>query len=138
MIEFMFPQTQGEWFAWASAVILLIRGGWLLFAAQIWPAQNPKTRNSKKDKLDRIDTQTTSVLRVHGGGLSLGFAIAILLLHPQPLMYFALGLGYIGMALGRIISLFLDQGVMASTIGWLCFDLSLASLTLLYALGYVN
>jgi len=103
MIEFVWPQTDGEWLAWSSALIMVLSGLWILFAPRRW--------------MDFVGLRTATnhpeaVAQMRGplGGGRIGLGLAILILHPQPLLYLALGSAWFFTSLGRLISIFADKG----------------------------
>ena len=71
------------------------------------------------------------------GGLNFGLGLAVLVLHPQPLLYLALGSALLFMALGRLLSIIVDRGNTAHNWTSLAFETVMAVLPLAYALGFV-
>ncbi len=130
MIEFVWPQTNGEWWAWSSALYLVLSGIWLLVAPRWWLSiVGLQTATNHPE--------TLAQLRGPLGGGRIGLGLAVLMLHPQPLLYLALGSMYIFSALGRLLSIIVDKGNTKYNWIALIFDALLAYSPIAYALGYI-
>lgn len=102
MIEFVFPQTNGEWLAWTSAVYLVVNGLLKMLVPGQWA-------NFKNIRIIDDNGHGLAMLRGPLGGGYLGLGIAVLILHPQPLLYIAIGGMFAFMAIGRILSIIVDR-----------------------------
>ncbi len=130
-MEFAFPWpvTQGEWLAWSAAAITVLLGAVLLFAPGLsfrLMRLAPRPERS----------EAYAAARANMAGFYLGLGLSALLL-AQPLLYMALGFSWLFTAFGRIVSMMSDRGTGLSNWIWLAFDLLLACLALLFALGFV-
>ncbi len=122
MIEFVWPLTRGEWLAWSSAFFLVLYGLWLVIA----PGRH------------FVQDGNVSEFRSAIGGGCVGLGIAVMILHPQPLLYLALGSSFLFTAIGRMVSIVLNKGTAIS--GWISLVITglLAFFPLSYALGWVR
>jgi hypothetical protein len=130
-MEFTFPWpvTQGEWLAWASALVTVLLGAVLLFA----PGLSFRLFRLQP-KPERPEAYAAA--RANMAGFYLGLGLSALLL-AQPLLYMALGFSWLFTAFGRIVSMMSDQGNRLFNWLWLVFDLALSGLALAFALGFV-
>ncbi|MCP4182676.1 MAG: DUF4345 domain-containing protein [Hyphomicrobiales bacterium] len=130
MIEFVLPQTNGEWLAWISAVYLVVNGLLKMLAPDQWT-------NFLKIRIIDDNGHGLAMMRGPMGGGNLGLGLAVLILHPQPLLYIAIGGMFAFMAIGRILSIILDQ--IKSTQIWisLIIEALLGFFTLAYAFGLI-
>lgn len=122
MIEFVWPQSNGEWLAWISALSLVIFGLWMLFAPARWLASS----------------QVSLQMRGPIGGGSFGLGIAVMVLHPQPLLYLALGSTLLFTAIGRMVWMAMGNGRSKSSWIFLIIEGILAFFSLGYALGLIS
>ncbi len=131
MIEFIWPQTIGEWLAWSSALALLIFGLWMFIMPRTWLKwTNLQTKPGKEWAIAQYRGPT--------GGMMAGFGFAILMLHPQPLLYIALGFAMGGVAFGRLFSIVVDKG--SNFQNWAAFIIEalMAFFPLAYAFGLIH
>ncbi len=131
MIEFVWPQTGGEWLAWLSALYLIVTGLWKLFFPRWW-------MRYFKIRINPDNPQLMAWMRGPMGGGNIGFGLAVLILHPQPLLYLALGsmLGF--MAVGRLISIVIDKGSNVKNWILLVFEAIAGFFPLAYAFGLIT
>jgi hypothetical protein len=135
MIEFVWPQTTGEWLAWVSAFYLLSFGVVLLLAPRQWLA----TFQTRFGLNDTSAMQTSpapalasaSLMRAMGGG-NFGLALAVMALHPQPLLYLALAATFVFRVVGRVLSVLIDKA--RSRTHWII--LVVEAILGYFALGY--
>ena len=93
-MEFYLPASPGEWLAWSSAAMTLALGFVALFAPRIM------LRVMRLQTLPDRDSGLAEI-RASYGGFRIGLGAACLLLHPQPLLYLALGAAWLaGMQAG--------------------------------------
>ncbi|MDF1609185.1 DUF4345 family protein [Hoeflea sp. YIM 152468] len=128
-MEFYWPTTQGEWLAWSSAVMTILFGLLLLFAPRLCL------------RILRLQTapdhpEALSEARGTMAGFYLGVGICALLF-AQPLIYLALGAGWLFTAFGRIISMMSDRGVTLFNLVSVVIEILLAAAPLLYGLGWI-
>jgi len=131
MIEFVLPQTNGEWLAWVSAVYLVFTGLIKLVIPGQWI-------NFKKIRFREDNGHAMALLRGPMGGGNLGLGLAVMILHPQPLLYIAIGGMFAFMAIGRFISIIADRA--RSLQNWISFLIEgfLGFFPLAYALGLIS
>lgn len=103
MINLYWPATTGEWLAWSSAAVTVLFGIILMFAPRY------------SLRLLRLQTspdhpEAVSESRATMSGFYLGLGLACILLHPQPLLYLALGAGWGFTVFGRFLSMMSDRG----------------------------
>ncbi|MEE9314372.1 MAG: DUF4345 domain-containing protein [Rhizobiaceae bacterium] len=101
MIEFSWPFSQGEWFAWGFAVFTILYG----FVGFVFPRFilrhfGPAFGGNETGERNNAGV---SEIRASSGGMRTGFAIAAILL-AQPLIYLALGFALAFSVLGRLVS----------------------------------
>lgn len=128
-MEFYMPASPGEWLAWTSAAITLALGLTGMFAPRIM------LRLMRLQTLPGRDSAIAEI-RASYGGFRIGIGAACLLLHPQPLLYLALGAAWTATAFGRIVSMMSDQGNSPYNWAMLVFEVILAGLPLAYVLGF--
>ncbi|MCF6320438.1 MAG: DUF4345 family protein [Rhizobiaceae bacterium] len=130
MIEFVWPQTNGEWLAWSSALYLVISGIWTFVAPRRWLSFVGHQAATNHPEL-------LAQLRGPLGGGRIGLGLAVLVLHPQPLLYLALGSMLFFAAIGRLTSIVVDKA--STKYNWiaLIIDALLAFFPFAYALGYI-
>ena len=161
MIEFIWPQTSGEWLAWTSAVYLLISAigaiiapllpatlrRWLSFSFA--PTGISRVSEPAKQTSEISGTIPGAKTGAKTGampgamiGSDLGMGIAVLLLHPQPLLYLAFASLLFFRALGRLISVIsnrnsLGRGAIARGLFTVVIEGILAYFALGYAFGWL-
>ena len=131
MIEFVWPQTLGEWLAWLSALSTMLFGLWAMVMPRLW---------LKLLNLRTVEGRPEAVAEMRGplGGMNFGLGLAVILLHPQPLLYLGLGSALLFMAIGRLVSVFVDKGSAAQNWYSLLFELVMAAFPLLYVFGVIS
>lgn len=130
MVEFVFPQSLGEWLAWLTAFVTLIVGlALMLMPRFVMMVDGLQTVDGRKDGY--------SAMRGPFGGVYVGFAVAVLMLHPQPLLYLALGFAFCGALVGRLISLLVDRAINSTIIIGTLAELAGAFFPLAYAFGVI-
>ena len=114
MIEFVWPQTTGEWLAWVSALYLLLFGVVLLLAPRQWLATFQMwfglndTASMQTSPVPPLAPASASLMRAMGGG-NFGLALAVMALHPQPLLYLALAATFVFRVVGRVLAVLIDK-----------------------------
>ena len=130
MIEFYLPQSSGEWWAWSVALIMLGFGVWMLVMPRWWMGFMGLRTSEKRP-------EAVAEMRGVIAGAYIGLALVVLALHPQPILYLALGAVLLFTAIGRLISMAIDRGFTRYNGISLIFELLMAIPPLAYALGYV-
>ncbi len=130
MIEFVWPQTNGEWLAWLSAFYLIITGLSKFFFPRWWLRYFDM-------RITPDNPQMMAWMRGPMGGGNIGFGSAVMILHPQPLLYLALGSMFLFMAIGRLASLVIDKGYNLKNWGILVIEAMMGFLPLAYAFGLI-
>ncbi len=110
-IELVYPKSlddfldkPAEWLAWLSAVITTFLGlGFLLFPKSMMRLTGLAIVEGSRDGVSEVRSAV--------GGMLTGLGLAVLVLHPQPLMYMALGTALFFVVLGRIISLVFNGAI---------------------------
>lgn len=128
-MDFYFPTSNGEGAAFASALATILFGLILMFAPRF------------SLRLLRLKTlpnhpEAISEARATMAGFHIGVGLCAILL-AQPLLYLALGAGWLFTAFGRIISMMSDRG--NTPFNWIALIVSgtLAAFPILYALGMI-
>lgn len=128
-MEFAFPwpMSQGEWLAWTSAALTVAFGMLLLLAPRL------------SFRLLRLQTtpehpEAIASARATMAGFHLGLGLCCILL-AQPLLYMALGFGWLFTAFGRIVSILSDRSNTLRNWLFLVVELALAFLPLGFAFG---
>ena len=129
MIEFYWPETQGEWLAWSSALVTILFGLMLLFAPRL-------SLGILRLRTAPDHPEAVSEARATMAGFYLGVGICAMLF-AQPLIYLALGAGWAFTAFGRIISMMSDRGVTAFNFVSVVIEVLLAAAPLLHGLGWI-
>jgi len=130
-MEFAFPwpYSQGEWLAWASALVTIVIG----LVAMLMP-------RLRLGALGRNDIaqhpEALAESRAQLGGFYVGIGIAAILF-AQPLVYMALGFGWALAAIGRILSALFDRALTLRNFGRLLVSAAMAALPLVYAFGII-
>ena len=128
MIEFVLPRSAGEWMAWSGAVYLVLGGLFRFLVPFLWV----RYRNVR---IMEGDSAIKSALRGPLGAGNLGLGLAVMLLHPQPLLYLALGAMFMFMAGGRLLSFVLDGGISGKSVLIFLIEGMFAAFCLFYAFG---
>ena len=130
MIEFVLPQTLGEWLAWLTALATVIVGVAVMIAPRLFvKALGMETLEGRKEGL--------SEFRGPFGGFYVGIGLAVLVLHPQPLLYLALGAGFVFALAGRLISFVFDGARRGLVIPGTLAEVLGAFFPLAYAFGWI-
>ena len=120
------PTTTGEALAFASAACAILAGLAALGLPGIWTGLTGEPR-------DRA--AAASALRA-AAGFPIGLGVAAIML-AQPLLYLAVGAGWLFAAIGRAVALATDRTAYGMGLVRLALDLLLAVLPLAYAFGYL-
>lgn len=131
MIEFILPQTNGEWLAWISAVYLIVNGLLKMLIPGQWT-------NFKKIQIIDDNGHGMAMLRGPLGGGNLGLGMAVLILHPQPLLYIAVGGMFAFTVIGRFISIIVDRTYSVQNWISLIMEALLGFFALAYAFGLIR
>ena len=108
MIELVLPQSLGEWLAWCGALYLIIGGVWLLFVPDGKSAELTTAIGGVDCGVECNPARGPNGAPVAAGNI--GLAITVMLLHPQPLLYLALG-GFLSFRIiGRLVFAFFGNG----------------------------
>lgn len=128
-MELYWPATNGEWLAWGSAAVTLALGFFGMFAPRIM---------LKVMRLQLLPERESALaeIRASYGGFRIGMGLSCMLLHPQPLLYLALGAAWLATAFGRLVSMLSDKGMTALNWLFIAFELAMAGAALAYALGF--
>ncbi len=130
MIEFILPQTNGEWLAWLTALVTILVGlSLMLMPGSVMKADGLQTVGDTKEGY--------SAIRGPFGGVYVGFGLAVMALHPQPLLYFALGAAFCGALIGRILSFIIDRAWRGMVIPGTIAEVFGAFFPLAYATGVI-
>ena len=129
MIEFYWPETQGEWLAWSSALVTILFGLMLMFAPRL-------SLGILRLQTAPDHPEAVSEARATMAGFYLGVGLCAMLF-AQPLIYLALGAGWAFTAFGRIISMMSDRGVTAFNFVSVVIEVLLAAGPLLNGLGWI-
>lgn len=130
-MEFAFPwpYSQGEWLAWASALVTVLLGFVAMFAPRL------RLRALRLREIEE-HPEALAESRAQLGGFYIGIGIAAILF-AQPFVYMALGFGW-GMALfGRLLSVLSDRALTLRNGMHLLVSFVLAALPLVYAFGII-
>ena len=129
MLEIYWPETQGEWLEWTSAVITIAFGLIYLFAPRI------------AFRLTRLAThpdhpEALAEGRARLSGFYLGVGLCAILF-SQPLVWLALGVSWAFTAFGRLISMLSDRGNTLYNWIALIVEILLAALPLIVEFGFI-
>jgi len=126
-LEFVAPQTTGEMLAWIVSLITMLVG----VALMIIPRRFGRF-------LGLVEMNRAGVSEIRGafGGSWAGFALAALIL-AQPLIYLAMGLGFIFMVVGRLISFFADKSLNGQTVAATIVEAAAAFFLIAYPLQII-
>lgn len=129
MIQFYWPGTTGEWFAFAVAAITIVFGLILLILPRL---------SFRVLRLRTEDGHPDAIAEARGtmAGFYLSSGLCYLLF-AQPFLYLVLGLGWALTAFGRFISILFDRA--GSRFNWfsLVFEAVLAVLPVAYVFGII-
>lgn len=129
MIEFVLPQTTGEWLAWLVAFGCVLTGLLLLLAPRlVMRVVGLGESTSNPGGVSEI----RSIL----GGLFLGIGFACIMF-AQPLVYAALGFGFVCAVIGRLISFVADRAFTGTVIAATVIEGFGAFFPLAYAFGVI-
>jgi hypothetical protein len=133
VIEFVWPLTEGEWLAWTSAFVMVIIGLWMLFMPRRWLS----LMGFSPDAHFNEASAALATMRGTMGGANIGLGLAVLLLHPQPLLYLALGATFLFRSIGRMVSIVVDGA--NNKINWIILIIEglMGILPLAYAFGLI-
>lgn len=120
------PTTNGEALAFASALAAILAGLAALILPGIWAGLTGEPR----------DRATASSALRAASGFPIGLGIAAIML-AQPLLYLALGAGWLFAAIGRAAALAADRAAWGMGLVRLALDILLAALPLAHAFGYL-
>ncbi len=128
-IDFYLPSSNGEWLAWASALMTIFFGLLCMFAPRL-------TFRILRLQTHPEHPEALSESRGTMAGFYLGVGICCLLF-AQPVLWIALGVSWGFTAFGRLISMLSDDG--NTLFNWISviIEAGLAILPLAYALGFV-
>jgi hypothetical protein len=127
-IQFTMPQTLGEALAWATALSTFLIGLMVMFVPKVFMTLTGLS-TTRADGLAQ--------LRGAFGGMLAGFGLACLMLSPQPLLYFALGLALSVAVLGRILSFLADKSRTVVNLSSMAFEAAGAFFTFAYVFGLI-
>lgn len=128
-LAFPWPFSQGEWLAWSSAAVTAVIGLFVLFAPRY--AMRALRLQVRPDKPQAIAEARATI-----GGFYAGFGLCAILF-AQPLIYLTLALAWALAAFGRLISILSDRGATPYNLVLLVFQLVMAALPLVFAIGLV-
>lgn len=101
MIELAMPVTTGEWYAFCTAIVLmLVALPLIILPRRFMGLLGLSAEHSTVNGLSEV--------RGPFGGYLFGTGLAAILL-AQPLVYLALGIGFVFMVVGRLLSFVLDR-----------------------------
>ncbi len=129
-MEFYWPETQGEWLQWISALVTIGFGLMLMFAPRL---------SLRILRLETHPNHPEAVSEARGtmAGFYLGLGLACILF-AQPWTWLALGMSWAFTAFGRLISMMSDRGNTLYNWIALLMEIVLAALPLIAAFGYVE
>ena len=127
--EFYLPMTHGEWIAFVAACATIAIG----VLALLFPRLALTVLGLGRTP-GRSEGGATGRATVAGFLIGVG-AMAVML--AQPLVYMALGAGWLATAAGRIASVALDRGFTVRNALLLVAEAILAAAPLAYGLGYL-
>ncbi len=129
-IEFILPQSLGEWLAWLCALGTVLVGLALMFAPRKMLAA---------DDLQLVEGTTAGLSALRGpfGGVYVGFGLVVMMLHPQPLLYLALGGAFVFAVIGRIIALVIDKSWGPTVIAGTIAEIFAAFFPIAYVFGWI-
>lgn len=125
--SFPWPVSQGEWLAWASAVVTVTLGLVLFLAPGL---------SFRALRLQARPEKPAAIAEARGrmSGFYLGVGLCCILL-AQPLLYMALGFSWLFTAFGRLLSMMSDGANTPYNWAAVAFELVLAALPLAFAFG---
>ncbi|RCS23632.1 DUF4345 domain-containing protein [Phyllobacterium salinisoli] len=129
-MEFYWPASDGEWFAWISAAITVLFGAILFFAPGL---------SMKLLRLAPVNERPEAFASVRAtmAGFHIGLGLSCLMF-AQPFLWLALGAAWGFTLFGRLISIMSDRG--NTFYNWMAVVLEflLAAAPLLFAFGFVS
>ncbi|NTF43556.1 DUF4345 domain-containing protein [Rhizobium rhizogenes] len=127
-MEFYFPTEFGEQLAFCSAAFTALIGLFMMFApGYTYRFLRLQVREGYPDAY---------AVGRSGGGFYIGFGLTAIMLQ-QTWIYTALGASFAVAAFGRILSIMSDRGSVWLNLLLLVVQAILATLPLLYGLGYI-
>ena len=130
MIEIVFPTSLGEWLAWLTALASILVGLYLMLM--------PRGFMRFIGFGDSADNDgAVSEIRGPFGGVYFGFGIAAILL-AQPLIYIALGFGFLGAVIGRLLGFLVDRTFTPKILAATFLEVLGAFFPLAYAFGLIG
>jgi cytochrome c biogenesis protein CcdA len=128
-VDFYWPSTNGEWLAWASALMTIFFGLTCLFAPRL-------TFRLLRLQTHQNHPEALSESRATMAGFYLGLGLCCILLAQSPL-WIALGVSWGFTAFGRLISMLSDDG--NTLFNWIsvAMEAALALMPLAYALKFI-
>lgn len=129
-MQFYAPGSPGEWLAFIAAAVTTGFGLICLLMPSV------ALRLLRLQPLPG-HPEALSESRATLAGFYLGLGLTSMALHPQPLLYLALGVAWWFTAFGRLVSIFADGGRTAFNAGSLVLEIALGAMAIAYALGYV-
>lgn len=127
--SFPWPMSQGEWAAWASAVVTALFGLLMFLAPRIgFRIMRLQPREGKPEAIAEG--------RATMSGFHLGVGLTCILL-AQPLLYMALGFSWAFTAFGRLLAMMSDGANTPYNWVFVIVELVLAGLPLAFAFGFL-
>jgi uncharacterized membrane protein HdeD (DUF308 family) len=129
-VEFYWPSSNGEWLAWASALMTILFGLICLFAPRL-------TYRILRLQTNPNHPEALSESRGTLAGFYLGLGLCCILL-AQPMLWITLGVCWGFTAFGRLISMLSDDG--NTLFNWISviMEAALALLPLAYAFEFIR
>ena len=127
--SFPWPMSEGEWLAWASAVVTVLFGLALFLAPGL---------SLRALRLQARPEKPAAIAEARGrmAGFYLGLGLCCMLL-AQPLIYMALGFSWLFTAFGRLLSMMSDDANTPYNWAMVVVELVLAALPLAFAFGFL-
>ncbi len=127
--SFPWPMSEGEWLAWASAVVTVLFGLALFLAPGL---------SLRALRLQARPEKPAAIAEARGrmAGFYLGLGLCCMLL-AQPLIYMALGFSWLFTAFGRLLSMMSDGANTPYNWAMVVVELALSALPLAFAFGFL-
>lgn len=127
--SFPWPMSEGEWLAWASAVVTVLFGLALFLAPGL---------SLRALRLQARPEKPAAIAEARGrmAGFYLGVGLCCMLL-AQPLIYMALGFSWLFTAFGRLLSMMSDGANTPYNWAMVVVELALSALPLAFAFGFL-